>query len=255
MARRFGERIANDGYMVITGGGPGIMQAVNEGAGPDMSFGVNIKLPMEQKANPVIANNPRHIRYKYFFTRKVAFLKEAHAAVLFPGGYGTLDEAKETLTLIQNGKCDPMPIVLIDTPGGSYWKNWLNFMQSQVLEHGYINPADLSLFHLAFSVDEAVSHIKHFFLNYHSVRYVGNRLVIRLNHSLKDLCVKALREQYRDILNRPDGIKVSGPLPDEFDDPQIKHLPRVVVDFNRQDYGRLRSLIDSINNLSKMPEI
>lgn len=249
MARLFGEKIADAGYMVITGGGPGIMQASNEGAGPDRSFGVNIKLPMEQAPNPVVADSPRHINYKYFFTRKVAFLKEAHAVVLFPGGFGTLDEAMETLTLVQTGKCDPMPVVLIDMPGGSYWTRWIKFLQSEIISRGYAGPSDCSLFQCLFSVDDAVNHITRFYRNYHSIRYVDDRLVIRLNGAVDNLDVEELREEFKDILTRPDGIRHSGPLPDEVDTPEMANLTRIIVDFNKQDYGRLRCLIDTINNL------
>ena len=136
MARDFGRKLAEAGYMVITGGGAGIMQAVNEGAGPEHSFGVNIRLPFEQKANPVLEGNPRLITYKYFFNRKVAFLKEADAVALFPGGFGTLDEAMETLTLVQTGKRNPLPLVLVDEPGGTYWTNWIKFFEDELHAQG-----------------------------------------------------------------------------------------------------------------------
>src|SRR3990172_2495188 len=180
MAYLFGQKLAEAGYMVITGGGSGIMQAVNEGAGPDHSFGINIRLPFEQKPNPVMEGNPRLITYKYFFNRKVAFLKEAHAIALFPGGFGTLDEAMETLTLVQTGKRDPLPLVLVDEPGGTYWIKWLRFFQEELLAQGYIDESDLSLFQRVDSVDAAVACIARFYLRYHSMRYVNGQLGIRL---------------------------------------------------------------------------
>jgi hypothetical protein len=204
---------------------------------------------MEQKPNPVIDGNRRYIQYKYFFTRKVAFLKEADAVVLFPGGFGTLDEALETLTLVQTGKCDPIPIVLLDNPGGTYWTRLLAFLQSEVVDTGRASRADFSLFYRAGTVAEAVDHIDRFYRRYHSVRYVGDRLVIRLSERIDHLNVTELAEAFQDILTRPGGIRMSGPLPDEFDTPEIAHLPRLVVDFNRRDYGRLRSLIDAVNDL------
>jgi uncharacterized protein (TIGR00730 family) len=145
-AKLFGRRLAEAGYMVITGGGGGIMAAVNEGAGPEHSFGVNIRLPFEEKPNPVIEGNPRSINYKYFFNRKVAFLKESDAMALFPGGFGTLDEAMEALTLVQTGKRNPMPLVLVETPGSSYWARVTRFLEEELLPHRYICPSDMALF-------------------------------------------------------------------------------------------------------------
>src|SRR3990172_3641655 len=163
MARDFGRKLAESGYMVITGGGAGIMQAVNEGAGPEHSFGVNIRLPFEQRANPVIEGNPRFITYKYFFNRKVAFLKEADAVALFPGGFGTLDEAMETLTLVQTGKRDPMPLVLVDDPDCSYWSRVIKLLEEELLTRNYISPSDFALFERVCSVEAAVEKIHHFY--------------------------------------------------------------------------------------------
>jgi uncharacterized protein (TIGR00730 family) len=248
MAREFGKRLAGEGYMVITGAGSGIMQAVNEGAGPDHSFGVNIRLPFEQRPNPVLFGNDRLITYKYFFNRKVAFLKEAHAVALFPGGFGTQDEAMETLTLVQTGKRDPLPLVLIDEPGGTYWADWMRFFHDDLLARGYIESADLNLFERVGSVEEAVERINRFFRRYHSIRYVDGQLVMRLSAALRPGHVEALAGQFRDILV-PDGtIRSSGPLPVEADEPEIAGLPRLLVDFNRRDFGRLRGLIDAVNS-------
>jgi uncharacterized protein (TIGR00730 family) len=247
MAREFGRKLASAGYMVITGGGAGIMQAVNEGAGPEHSFGVNIRLPFEQKPNPVLAGNPRLITYKYFFNRKVAFLKEAHAVALFPGGFGTQDEAMETLTLVQTGKRDPLPLVLVDEPGGTYWSKWVRFFEEELLTEGYIDPADLALFERVDSVDAAVERIIRFYRRYHSMRYVGEQLVLRLTGALPPATIQGLQARFADILKPGGSIQPSGPLPEEADDPELALLPRLVVDFNRRDFGRLRSLIDAVN--------
>jgi uncharacterized protein (TIGR00730 family) len=248
MAHLFGQKLAEAGYMVITGGGSGIMQAVNEGAGPDYSFGINIRLPFDQKPNPVLEGNPRLIVYKYFFNRKVAFLKEANAIALFPGGFGTLDEAMETLTLLQTGKRDLLPLVLIDEPGGTYWSQWLKFFEEELLRQDYINASDFYLFERVDSVDEAIEKINHFYRRYHSMRYVEKQLVIRLTSDINLQSVQEIKEQFSDILTPKGNIYLSGPLPVEADEPEIGDLPRLVVDFDRKNFGRLRRLIDTINS-------
>jgi len=248
MARLLGQKLSESGYMVITGGGPGIMQAVNEGAGPEYSFAVHIRLPFEQKPNPVIEDSVKNISYKYFFNRKVAFLKESDAIVLFPGGFGTLDEAMETLTLVQTGKRNPVPLVLVDEPGGSYWMRWIEFVQDTLLARGYISQSDLTLFERVDSADEAVQRINHFYSRYHSLRYIDDRLVIRLTSGIEQQKVEDLRGWFSDTL-RPHGeVYLSGPLPEEIDEPEIEHLPRLILNFKRDDFGRLRELIDAINN-------
>lgn len=249
MAQEFGKKLVGAGYMVITGGGPGIMQAVNEGAGPENSFGVNIRLPFEQQMNPVLANNPRAIMYKYFFNRKVAFLKESDAVALFPGGFGTLDEAMETLTLVQTGKRAPLPLILIDEPGGTYWIRYIDFLKDELLSNGYINETDLDLFERSESLDEAVQRIRVFYSRYHSLRYVGEKLAIRLLTPITQEAAEELRETFRDILISQGGMALSGALPVESDEPELAHLPRLLVDFDRRDFARLRHLIDAINRL------
>jgi uncharacterized protein (TIGR00730 family) len=248
MAKLFGEKLAQSGYMVITGGGGGIMEAVNEGAGPEHSFGVNIRLPFEEKPNATIEGNPRSIQYKYFFNRKVAFLKEADAVALFPGGFGTLDEAMETLTLVQTGKRNPMPLVLVETPGSSYWAHVIRFLEQELLTSGYICPSDFALFERVCSVDDAVARIQKFYRRYHSLRYVRGQLVIRLTSPLSSENIGTLTEQFQDILTPGGTITASGALNEEIDDEDEVHLPRLAVDFNRRGFGRLRSLIDSIND-------
>jgi uncharacterized protein (TIGR00730 family) len=247
MARIFGRKLAEAGYMVITGGGGGIMHAVHEGAGPEHSFGVNIRLPFEQRPNPVIEGNPRLITYKYFFNRKVAFLKEADAIALFPGGFGTLDEAMETLTLVQTGKRNPLPLVLVDDPRGTYWTELIKFMKKELLSRKYISTSDFSLFEEGCSVDEAIEKISKFYRRYHSLRYVNGKLVIRLTSQLSPLAVEKLGQDFRDILLPGGRITPSGALHSEIEDNDCVDLPRLVVDFDRKDFGRLKSLIDAIN--------
>jgi len=248
MARLFGERIVGAGFMVITGGGGGIMQAVNEGAGVDHSFAVNIRLPFEEQPNPVVRGNPRQIHYKYFFNRKVAFLKESDAVALFPGGFGTLDEAMEALTLLQTGKRNPMPLLLIDGPDCSYWIQMIKLFEEELLARSYICPSDFALFEPVCSVEAAVEKITHFYSRYHSSRYVENRLVIRLTSELSPGDIRKLAEQFQDILLPGGKIVATGALEAETDDADMTDLPRLVVDFNRRDFGRLRSLIDAIND-------
>lgn len=246
-ARLFGQRLAEEGYMVITGGGPGIMQAANEGAGPEHSFGISIRLPFEQRSNHIVDGHSRNINYKYFFTRKLAFVKEADAVALFPGGFGTLDEAMETLTLVQTGKRNPVPLVLIDEPGGTYWVRWIRFIENELLAMGYISEADFHLFERVDSADDAVAIINRFYYRYHSLRYVRDKLVMRITSSLDEQRMKHLKGLFKDILVPQGDMVLSDPLPEEEDEPELDHLPRLVLDFNRKDLGRLRHLIDEIN--------
>ena len=248
MAKLFGKKLAEAGYMVITGGGEGIMQAANEGAGSEHSFGVNIRLPFEQKPNAVLEGNPRVITYKYFFNRKVAFLKEADAVALFPGGFGTLDEAMETLTLLQTGKRNPMPLVLVDNPECSYWSHMVKLFEEELLARNYIHASDFALFERVCSVDDAVEKIHHFYSRYHSIRYVHGQLVIRLTSELKPDDIAKLTDRFQDILLPGGSIAASEALEAEMDDADLIHLPRLVVDFNRRYFGRLRNLIDAIND-------
>lgn len=249
LARRFGSLLAEAGAMVITGAGPGIMQAVNEGAGPEHSFGVNIRLPFEQKANPVLDGLPRNINYKYFFNRKVAFVKESDAVALFPGGFGTLDEAMEILTLVQTGKRNPLPILLLDVPEGTYWVRWEAFIREELLARGAVSPSDLFLFRRTASAQEAVAWFQSFYRRYHSLRYVRGRLVLRLNTPLDPAQVQGLRQEFSDILKRGGDLACSGPLPEEQDEPELLSLPRLVVDFDRKGFSRLVQLIHRINEV------
>jgi hypothetical protein len=248
MAKLFGKKIADIGYMIITGGGEGIMKAANEGASSEHSFGVNIRLPFEEKPNSVIEGNPRVITYKYFFNRKVAFLKEADAVALFPGGFGTLDEAMETLTLLQTGKRNPMPLVLVDDPECSYWTRMVKLFEEELLARKYIHPSDFALFERVCSVNDAVEKIHHFYHRYHSIRYVHGQLVIRLTSQLNCDEIGKLTDQFHDILLPGGSITASGALKAEMDEADLIHLPRLVIDFDRRHFCRLRKLIDSINN-------
>jgi uncharacterized protein (TIGR00730 family) len=248
MAREFGRSLAADGFMVITGGGPGIMQAANEGAGLERSFGVGIRLPFEQKSNPVLNGSPRDITYKYFFNRKVAFMKEACAVALFPGGFGTLDEAMEALTLLQTGKRYPIPVVLMDRPGDAYWSGWLEFLRGHLSSAGYIGPNDDAFFHHTHDIAEAVAVINGFYRRFHSLRFVAGKAVIRIVSALQDSQVERLRQEFADIIEERGGMLLAGALPKECDEPELANLPRLVVDFNKRDFARLRQLIDAINS-------
>jgi uncharacterized protein (TIGR00730 family) len=247
MGQLLGRKLSEAGYMVITGGGGGIMHAVNEGAGPEFSFGVNIRLPFEQKPNFVMEGNPKNIMFKYFFNRKVAFIKESDAAVLFPGGFGTLDEGMETLTLVQTGKRNPLPIILIDEPEGTYWLSWIRFLKKELLTKNYINESDLSLFERVDNVDDAIKRINQFYYRYHSLRYAGNRLIIRLKSPIDQHKIEKLNALFSDICKPNTTICLSGPLPEEIDEPEIKSFPRLVLEFNLIKFARLKSLLDEIN--------
>lgn len=248
-AKTLGRKLADAGYMVITGGGPGIMQAANEGAGPDHSFGVNIRLPFEQKPNPVLVGNPRHITYKYFFNRKVAFLKEADAVVLFPGGFGTLDEAMESITLLQTGKRYPLPLILVDDPQGTYWDRLLRFLENELSGHGYISRDDFGFIDRVTRPDDAIAIIRRFYKRYHSLRYVNGLLVIRMSGRLAKEQFAVLQNDFTDLLVPGGKMWQTGPFDEEADEPQLDQLTRLAVDFNQRDFGRLRQLVDAINDL------
>lgn len=245
-AVEFGRKLAAEGWMVVTGAGGGIMEAGHVGAGKEMSIGVNIMLPFEQEANYIINNDKKLIHLKYFFTRKLLFVKEVHAIALFPGGFGTQDEGYEVLTLVQTGKRDLMPIVLIDEPGGGYWTAWREFIVEQLLNRHLISPADLSLFKVTDNVDDAIEEIMRFYSVYHSMRYLRKKLAFRLNHDISDELVEKLNMEFADILSG-GRIEKTPALPLESDDPHLAHLPRLVFQFNRRDMGRLRQMVDVIN--------
>ena len=245
-AEDFGREIVKAGWMVITGAGGGIMEAGHVGAGRDNSFGLNIFLPFEQSANPVVHGDPKLMTLRYFFTRKLMFIKESDAVVLFPGGFGTHDEAFEALTLVQTGKSHIFPIVLVDEPGGTYWKEWQRFIESQLLERGYISPADRFLYKVTDSVAEAVQVVTGFYRVYHSMRYVRGDLVLRLQSRLTDKTMAKIGHDFADIL-LGGTFEQSDALPEEKNEPTLAHLPRLKFHFDRHAIGRLRQLIDTIN--------
>mgnify|MGYP002813614081 FL=1 len=246
MAFQFSRRIVEEGFMVITGGADGIMRACQEGAGRENSFGVNIMLPFEQGPNATIADDPKLVTFKYFFTRKLVFQKEANAIALFPGGFGTHDEGFEILTLAQTGKSDPQPIVCLQAPGCDYWDDWYNFVTRQLLNRHLINPEDLSLFKITTSVDDAIDEIRRFYRRFHSIRYVGRLLAMRLKTSISPEQVAGLHDTFGDLLSEGT-FELRGPLPEELDEPDLKDLPRLAFTSNRRSASRLRQLIDHLN--------
>ena len=245
-AESFARVIADAGFMVITGAGGGIMEACQRGAGRERSFGVNIRLPFEQNPNPVIHGDEKLLSFNYFFTRKLFFIKEAHAVTLFPGGFGTLDEGFEVLTLLQTGKCQPLPLVLLDQPHGTYWKTWHRYVQEHPLRRGLISPEDLALYKLTDNCDEAAREITNYYRVYHSARYVKDLLVVRLSRPLSPEVVAALGAEFTDIIETGT-IEPCTAFPVERDDLRTLHLPRLAFRFDRRSDGRLRMLIDRIN--------
>lgn len=245
-AEQFGRAMADRNWLVVTGAASGIMEAGHRGAGRENSMGLNIMLPFEQGTNPVIAGDPKLVNMKYFFTRKLMFVKECDAVCCLPGGFGTLDEGLEVLTLLQTGKRDIVPVVFLEAPGGNYWQALHRFFVDHLAARGLISPEDLSLYKLTDRVEEAVDEIVGFFRVYHSMRFVRNKLVLRLQHAVSPELVAELEEEFADILL--DGrIVATGALPEERDEPALAELPRLVLRFNRRSLGRLRQLIDSLN--------
>jgi hypothetical protein len=242
----FGRSMAAEGWFVVTGAASGIMEAGHVGAGREHSMGLNIMLPFEQFANPVIAGDPKLVYMKYFFTRKLMFVKESNAICLFPGGFGTLDEGLEVLVLLQTGKRDMIPVVFLDEPGGDYWAGFQQFICGQLLRRGLIDPTDLALYKLTDSVDEAVQEILGFFRVYHSMRYVRDQLVLRLNQPIGDELLDEINAHFGSILVEGKIVQ-SAPLAEERDEPGLARLPRLVLHFNRRDLGLLRRLIDCLN--------
>ncbi len=247
-AMEFGRKIAQAGFMVITGAGEGIMRAGHEGAGQEKSFGVSIRLPWEQAANPVIREDKKLVTFKYFFTRKLIFIRHSDAIALFPGGFGTMDEGYEALTLMQTGKSQLMPLLLIDRPGGTYWKTWDRHVREHLLRNELISRDDLFLYQITDDADEAVKVITRFYRNFQSSRFVKDLLVIRLKNAPSDSALAALNEDFADIVTDPRIGRID-PTPEEVADADNVHLARIAFGFNRRDYGRLRQFIDVLNRL------
>lgn len=246
----FGKAMSKHDWFVITGASSGIMEAGHVGAGRDHAMGLNILLPFEQSANAVIAGDPKLVHMKYFFTRKLMFVKETDSICLLPGGFGTLDEGLEVLTLLQTGKHDIMPIVLLDEPGGDYWTSFQDFVNKQLLRRGMISSEDISLYKLTDNVDEAVAEILNFYRVFHSLRYVHEKLVIRLQSRPSDAVMEKINKEFSDILES-GSFQIGEALPEERDDPELIHLPRIICRFDRRGYGRLRQLVNMINNESE----
>lgn len=244
--RRFAAAMVERGWMVITGAGPGIMAAGHEGAGAERSFGAAIRLPMEGEPNEFIEGDPKLINFKYFFTRKVTFLKESDAFALLPGGFGTLDETFELLTLMQTGKSDLHPIVLLEVPGGTYWQNWLAFIREDLGNRGLVSDEDMCLIKHTHDIDEAVDEICGFYRNYHSQRYVDGSMVLRLQRLPPRGELDRLAVAFSDILRVPE-IKPTEPSVQEIAESDFLELQRVVLPFNQSSSGRLRQLIDALN--------
>lgn len=245
-AEHFGRLIAEQGFMTITGAGDGIMGAAQKGGGRENGFGLNIRLPFEQGANETIEGDPKLITFNYFFTRKLSFVKESEAVALFPGGFGTMDEGFEVLTLIQTGKARIIPIVMVDAPGGSYWKTWLQFIREHLFRLGMISESDFSLFKVCDDVEAAVEEVLLFYKNFHSYRYVGEKFIVRLNEKLTDEAVAALNADFQDIV-KSGSIETSEALKAEKNEPELAELPRLVFRAHQRNYGRYRELIDAIN--------
>jgi len=249
MAEELAREACRLGLMVITGGGGGIMEACNKGSEANMSFGLNINLPFEQSANPYIASSPKLINYHYFFTRKLAFIRESDATVLFPGGYGTHDEGFENLTLTQTGRCAPRPVVMIASPDSTYWTSWVDYVEKELLHRELISPDDLHLFKIVNSVEDALKEITQFYAVYHSIRYLPNYSVIRLEHPLSQEVLEELNDTFSGLLINDGTFKQLS----ADDIPEDSHLhpekPRLVFPFNKREYGTLHRLIRRINTV------
>ena len=243
-AYAFGKRITEAGWMVMTGAGGGVMGSAQEGAGGERSFGLNIRLPFEQEANPWIADDPKLISFKYFFTRKLFLVREAHAMTFLPGGFGTADEVFEAMTLVQTGKSPILPLVMLDEPGGTYWKTFDDFVQREMVERGMVSRHDPALYRITDDVEKAVAEIEGFYKLYHSQRYVRDVLVLRIRRLISPAALADLNARFADLLIAP-AEQSTGPLPGEGD--ELPDLPRLVLPYKRSDFARLRDLLDFVN--------
>ena len=250
LAYDFAQAITQQGFMTITGAGGGIMAAANAGAGAENSFGLNIQLPFEQGANKYISGDPKSIPFKYFFTRKLFFLRESDAVALFPGGFGTQDEALETLTLCQTGRYGPVPMVLIDRPGGTYWRDWDSYLRKNLAATGLIGVEDLNLYTITDDIQVAAEVIRTFYQVYHSSRYVGEQFVMRLKMAISDRDLELLNQEFADLVTSGEIVQTTA-LADELED--SSHLPRLVFKFDRRDFGKLYQMIGKINQMGGDP--
>jgi uncharacterized protein (TIGR00730 family) len=248
-ARRLAQKMAGHGWMVVTGAGPGIMSAGMEGAGKARSLGVNIRLPQESGANVFIAQDPKLVEMRYFFTRKLMLIKESHGYAVLPGGFGTLDEAFELLTLLQTGKAQPAPLVLLDVPQGTYWRGWRRFVNEEVASRGLIDQDDRALFKITSDVEDAARELLGFYRNYHSARWVGDLLVLRLTRAPTRSQLSELNDRFADIVTSGI-IRPTKPLSPERSSRDHLELARVAFRFDRTHYGRLRQMIDALNSFA-----
>tara|TARA_Y100001968_G_scaffold50768_1_gene41579 strand:- start:1332 stop:2459 length:1128 start_codon:yes stop_codon:yes gene_type:complete len=247
MAAECAKGLVDAGFMVVTGAGPGVMEAANKGAGTENSFGVNIMLPFEQQANPYIEGDPKLVNFKYFFTRKVVFVKETDGVILLPGGFGTQDEGFETLTLVQTGKSDPRPIVMLEDKDSTYWDEWDRYCRSALLDRGLISPDDLNLYTIVNDPREAIQHVSHFYRNFHSIRYIDGELVIRMQHRPSARLIEQLNDEFKGIITR-GSITEAEPHAFEAEEPGVLGLHRLRLAFDQKHLGRLRLLIDRLND-------
>src|SRR5947209_11133671 len=247
-ARNLAATLADEGWMVVTGAGPGIMAAGVEGAGVDQSIGINIRLPFEQEPSPLLAADPKLVDMKYFFTRKLMLMKESAGFAVLPGGFGTQDEGFELLTLLQTGKAAPAPVVLLDVPDGTYWETWDRFVRDELATRGLIDPDDHFLYLITDNVDAASAEIRGFYRNFHSIRYVGSTLVIRVLKSPAPAELERLNHEFGDICTQ-DGIEVTDPLPAEVSTDDRLDLDRIKLKFDKHHHARLRQLINALNAL------
>ncbi len=247
-AERFSRRMVEEGFMVITGAGDGIMGSAQKGAGRSNSFGLNIRLPFEQGANETIEGDPKLIVFNYFFTRKLTFVKESEAIALFPGGFGTMDEGFEVLTLMQTGKATIMPVVMVDAPGGGYWTMFEKFLREQLLARKLISEDDFSLFKITDNIEAAVREVKHFYRIFHSYRFVKERLVFRIQHRISGERLATLNKEFADLIKTGEITQQDVGLPEEAEEESLTHLPRLVLTPFKKNYGRYRQFIDAIND-------
>ena len=246
-AKQLGAAMAARDWMVMTGAGPGIMAAGLEGAGAENSFGINIVLPFEASANEFIADDPKLINFRYFFTRKVTFMKESAGYAMLPGGFGTMDEAFELLTLMQTGKSILAPVVLLDPDGSTYWERWRDFVVAELLGEGLISEADMNLFIITNSVEEAADEMTRFYRTYHSSRAVGQRLVLRLKREVGDDELAALTSEFSDIIETGEIERIEATDGEVRDDDNLE-LYRIAFRFDRHGHARLRMMIDALND-------
>jgi uncharacterized protein (TIGR00730 family) len=246
-AKDFAAIMRDSGYMIITGGGDGIMGASQAGAGKDRSFGLNIRLPFEQKANETILGDPKLINFKYFFTRKLSFVKESHAIALLPGGFGTMDEGFEALTLLQTGKARLIPVVMIDEPGGNFWRTFDHYLREHLLRDGWISESDFNLFLVTNDLEKARREIVNFYYNFHSYRFIEDEIVIRLQREVPPGALPRLREDFADIVVGDQPMRICAAYPQEITEPELAHLPRLCFRFDRRSFGRLRQLFNRLN--------